>query len=78
MLTSPVLDAEEVAEVVSHEGRNLLQVVGADAGGQQGLVGIPVGGVHQEQALVVPDGLGEAGGPFPEQDVPEARGWLAW
>lgn len=44
---SPVLQAEEIIEVVAHEWSNLLEVMCPDTGGQQGLVGISEGSVHQ-------------------------------
>jgi len=45
-LTSPVLQAVQVAEVVADERRDLLQVVGPNPSRQERLVGIPEGGIH--------------------------------
>lgn len=78
VLTSPVLQAEEVVEVVADEGRYLLQVVGADAGGEERLVGVPEGGVHEQKTLVGADGLGESLRTVAQQHVAEAHGRLAW
>lgn len=45
-LTSPVLQAVQVVEVMADKRRDLLQVVGANPGRQERLVGIPEGGIH--------------------------------
>lgn len=44
---SPVLQAEEVIEVVAHKGSDLLEVMCPDASCQQRLVGVSESGVHQ-------------------------------
>lgn len=77
-LTSPVLQAVKVAEVVADEWRDLLQVVGPKPGGQEGLVGVPEGGVHQQQTLVGTDRLGESLRAVTQQHVTETNGRVAW
>lgn len=76
-LTSPVLQAEKVAEAVADKWRDLLQVVGPNSGCQEGLVSISEGCVHKQQTLVGTDSLGEALRTVAEQDVPEAHRWVA-
>lgn len=70
-LTSPVLNAEKVAEIMGHKGRDFLQVMSADPGGEQGLVCIPECGVHQEQTPMLANGFGKANRALTEKDVPE-------
>lgn len=77
-LTSPVLQAEEVVEVVAHKRRDLLQVVGSNPGGQQRLVGVSEGGVHQQQARVGAHGLGKALRAVTQEHVAESHRRLAW
>ena len=77
-LTSPVLQAVKVAEVVADEWRDLFQVVGPNPGCQERLVGVPVRGVHQEQTLVGAHGLGESFGTIAQQHVAETYGGVAW
>lgn len=77
-LTSPVLQAEKVAEAVADERRDLLQVVGPNPGGQERLVGVPEGGVHQQQTLVGTDGLSESFRAVTQQHVTETNGRVAW
>lgn len=76
-LTSPVLQAEEVVEVVADERRDLLQVVGSNPGGQERLVGISEGGVHQQQTFVGAHGLGESLGTVTQEHVAETHWRLA-
>lgn len=76
-LTSPVLQAEEVVEVVADERRDLLQVVGSNPGCQERLVGISEGGVHQQQPLVGAHGLGESLGTVTQEHVAETHWRLA-
>lgn len=78
LLTSPVLQAEEVVEVVADEGRYLLQVVGADTGREERLVGVPEGGVHEQKTSVGAHGLGESLGTIAQQHVAETHWRLAW
>lgn len=78
LLTSPVLQAEEVVEVVADEGRYLLQVVGADTGREERLVGVPEGGVHEQKTSVGAHGLGESLGTVAQQHVAETHWRLAW
>lgn len=78
LLTSPVLQAEEVVEVVADEGRYLLQVVGADTGREERLVGVPEGGVHEQKTSVGAHGLGESFGTVAQQHVAETHWRLAW
>ncbi len=70
-LTPPVLQTEQVVEVVADEWRDLLQVVGTNPGCQERLVGVPEGGVHQQQTLVGTDSLGESFRTVTQQHVPE-------
>lgn len=77
-LTSPVLQAEEVVEVMADERRYLLQVVRPDSGGQERLVGVPEGGVHEQESLMGAHGLGESLGTVAQQHVPEAHRRLTW
>ena len=78
-LTAPVLQAEEWAEVVGHIRSNAVQIVGAHAGGQERLVSIPHGGIHQQQTLVLTHFLGKCLGALGDQDVAPAAwrlgGW---
>ena len=46
-LTSPVLDTAQLAEVVGHKGRDILQVVRPHPCGQQRLMGIPESGIRE-------------------------------
>lgn len=77
-LTSPVLQAEEVVEVVADERRDLLQVVGSDPGRQERLVGVSEGGVHQQQPWVGAHGLGEALRAVAQEHIAETHRRLAW
>lgn len=77
-LTSPVLQAEEVVEVVADERRDLLQVVGSNPGRQERLVGVSEGGVHQQQPWVGTHGLGEARRTVTQKHVAETQRRLAW
>lgn len=77
-LTSPVLQAEEVVEAVADKGRDLLQVVSPDSGRQERLVGVPEGGVHEQQTSVGAHGLGEFLGTVAQQHVAETHRRLAW
>lgn len=77
-LTSPVLQAEQVVKVVADERRDLLQVVSPDAGRKERLVGIPEGGVHEQETLVVAHGLGESLRAVAQQHVAETHRGLAW
>lgn len=62
--TSPHLQGEEVSHDVGHVGRDLIEVVGAHPGGQQGLVGVSERGVREEEAVVGVYRLHQAFGPF--------------
>ena len=78
-LTAPVLQAEERAEVVGHIGSNAVQIVGADAGGQERLVSVPHGGIHQQQTLVLTHFLGKRLRALGDQDVaPAGRRLGGW
>lgn len=77
-LTSPVLQAEEVVEVVADERRYFLQVVSPDTGREERLVGVPEGGVHEQKTSVGAHGLGESLGTVAQQHVAETHWRLAW
>lgn len=77
-LTSPVLQAEEVVEVVADERRDLLQVVGSNPGCEERLVGVSEGGVHQQQTLVGAHSLGETLWTVTQEHITEAHWRLAW
>lgn len=63
---------------MGHEGRDAGEVAGADAGGQQGLVGVTEGGVGQEQPPVPPQRPSKAPGALPLQHRPQPLGGIAW
>lgn len=77
-LTSPVLHAEEVVKVVGYKGGDLFEVVGADTGGQERLVGISEGGVHEQQTLVGTHCLSKALWTLPQEDVTEPNRRLTY
>lgn len=58
---------------MADERGDLLQVVGPNPGRQDGLVGVSVGRIHQQQALVFTDRLGEPLGTVTEQDVTKTQ-----
>jgi hypothetical protein len=55
-------------------GGDLGQVMGAHAGGEEGLMGVAHGGVGEEDALFSPHPGGEGGGAQGQEPVPRARG----
>ena len=59
---APHFQAEQIVQAVGHEVGDGQHVVGADARGQQRLVGVAEGGVGEEQALLRRDPFGEAFG----------------
>ena len=69
--TAPVLSGEQPVEVVCHVGAAFEQVVSAHSGGQQRLVGVSEGRVHQQQALVVTNRFGETSWALGQQNVTE-------
>lgn len=71
-LTSPVLQAEEVVEVVGYIGGDFFQVVCPYAGGQQRLVSISECRVHQQQTLVLSHSPRKALRTLPQQDLTES------
>lgn len=71
--TSPVFHAEEAAEVVSHERCNLFEVMSAHPSGQEWLVGISEGSIHQQQTFVGTHRFGKAFRAFFQQNIPKTR-----
>lgn len=63
---------------MADERRYLLQVVSPDSGRQQRLVGVPEGGVHEQETLMGAHGLGESLGAVAQQHVAESHRRLAW
>lgn len=53
---------------------NLQEVVRADSGGEEGLVGVAEGGVGEEGALGLTDVLGKGLGTLLEEHVPQTGG----
>jgi len=76
---SPVLGGEEAVEVVRHVGGALEEVVGAHPGGQQRLVGVSEGRVHQEETFVLSYGFRETSRTLGQKHVAEStrrlEGW---
>ena len=67
-------DGVERGEVVGDKGRHLEEVARADAGGEEGLVGVAEGGVGEEGTLGLSDVLGKGLGAVLEEHVPETGG----
>ena len=61
---APHLEGEEVGGSVRNGFRDGEHVVGAHAGGDEGLVRVPHGGVGDEEAFFVFDPVGKFGGAF--------------
>ena len=57
---APHLQGEEIGPQIGGRRGDLEQVVGADAGRQEGLVGVAHGGIGDQQPLLLQDPLGQA------------------
>ena len=73
---TPALEGVEVAEGVGGVGGDGEDIAGSHSGGEEGLVSISPGGIGEEEALVVADGLGEGLGALLLEDLAEAAGGL--
>ena len=70
---TPHLQAEELGQPVSQGLGNPQNVDGTHPGGQQGLMGIPEGGVGDQQALLLPHPLGKPFRAQPKQALAGSR-----
>ena len=67
---SPAFQGKCIGVGVTCVLRNSNQIGCADSGGQEGLMGITPGGIHEKGALVVVDGFCESFGTVLHQNVP--------
>lgn len=71
--TSPVLQRQEAVKLLGDKRSDSFQVVSTDASGEQRLVGVPHGGVCEQQAFVGTDGLGKSLGTLLRENVTPTR-----